>query len=200
MTKVIDISGQVFGKLTVLKREGSDKEGKALWLCKCECGKETLTTGKRLRKGTTKSCGCIVNKHNMTNTPTWKVWRRCYETTNEHYQRYGARGIKVAERWHEFVNFLEDMGERPEGTSIDRINNDGNYEPDNCRWADNFTQNNNRGEYNTKLTLGSETKTIAEWCRKLNMKPTAIQERLRRGWSVEKTLTTPIRKMYTAAS
>ena len=200
MSKVINITEQVFGKLTVLKREGSDKEGKALWLCKCDCGNEALITGKRLRKGTTKSCGCIVSKHNMTDTTTWKSWRsmmrRCYETTNQHYERYGARGIRVSEKWHEFVNFLTDMGERPDGTSLDRINNDGNYEADNCRWADNFTQNNNRGDYNTKPTLGDLTLNINEWGRKLNIKPTAITERLRRGWSIEKTLTTPC-KSYT---
>jgi hypothetical protein len=197
MTKVIDITGQLFGKLTAVKREGTDKEGKALWLCKCECGNETITTGKRLRKGITRSCGCIVNKHNMTATPTWNTWdsmmERCYRTSSKHYKRYGARGIKVHEPWHEFVNFYRDMGKRPEGKSLDRIDNNGNYEPGNCRWADNFTQNNNRGNYNTLFTLNGVTKTQAEWARKLGLKDTAIQERLRRGWSVEKALTTPCR-------
>lgn len=200
MGKVIDITGQTFGKLTVLKEAGRSSENRATWLCKCECGKEATVIGKHLRNGTTKSCGCIVNKHNMTDTPTWTTWRammkRCYETTSKHYTRYGARGILVQESWHEFVNFYNDMGERPDGTSLDRINNDGNYEITNCRWADNFTQNNNRGDYNTKLTLGNLTLNINEWSRKLDIKPTAITERLRRGWSVEKTLTTPC-KSYT---
>jgi hypothetical protein len=184
MTKVIDITGQLFGKLTVLEYTGKNSEGRALWLCKCECGKQATVVGKHLRNDTTKSCGCIVNKHNMTNTSTYTIWRgmmrRCYETTNQHYKRYGARGIKVYKPWHEFVNFYRDMGERPEGKSLDRIDNNGNYEPGNCRWADDFTKNNNRGDYNTKLTLDSETKIIAEWYRDLNIKPTAIIEKLRR--------------------
>ena len=195
MGKVIDITGQTFGKLTVLKEAGRNSENRATWVCKCECGKEAIVIGKSLRQGHTKSCGCIVNKHNMTDTPTWTTWRammrRCYETTFKHYSRYGARGILVQESWHEFVNFYNDMGERPDGTSLDRINNDGNYEVTNCRWADNFTQNNNRGNYNTSYTLNGVTKNQSEWARELGIKETAIQERLRRGWSVEKALTTP---------
>ena len=106
MTKVIDITEQLFGKLTVI-----NKKSKALQLCKCECEKETLVTSKSLRAGTTKSCGCIVNKHNMTDTPTWNSWRamirRCYKFNSTQYFKYGAKKIKVIERQHDFVNFLE---------------------------------------------------------------------------------------------
>ena len=195
MGKVIDITGQKFGKLTVIREEGRTKEGRATWLCQCDCGNTKVIKGKALRKGTTKSCGCIVNKHNMTNSYTWSSWRsmmrRCYETNNERYTRYGEKGITVDTRWHEFINFYKDMGERPLNTTLDRINNDGNYEPGNCRWASNQTQNNNRGSFNTRLILNGVEKTINEWSRELNIKPSALHERLSRGWSVEKTLTTP---------
>lgn len=145
---IVDVIGQTFGRLTVLC--GSDRKSPAgkLWLCRCVCGSETVTTSLKLRNGHTRSCGCVhreaiasVNrKHGQANkTRTYKSWkemrRRCLNPKADQYKWYGGRGIAISVRWDSYDNFLADMGERPVGTSLDRINSDGNYEPGNCRWA-----------------------------------------------------------------
>lgn len=162
MTRLIDITGQKFGRLTVICRAGYGHK-QATWHCICDCGNEKTTNGQNLRKGLTTSCGCYqkeraseeaaktVRHGHGYGTPTYKSWQalrqRCENQKDKDYENYGAKGVKVCERWQDFSAFLEDMGERPEGTTIDRINPFGNYEPDNCRWADYFVQNNNKREH-----------------------------------------------------
>lgn len=146
------MTGRKYGKLTVLKR--ADRlNGRIAWLCKCECGNENVVRGDDLRTGNTKTCGCssIVHGHNTTTrgrTPEHSSWghmmQRCYNKNNNMYEFYGAKGVKVCDRWHEFKNFLDDMGEKPTSEhSIDRIDVYGNYEPDNCRWATREQQDRN---------------------------------------------------------
>ena len=146
-----ELTGQTFGKLTVLGL-GPNRGPKRRWRCQCECGRETLSQTSDLIAGKATGCrSCAVKRHGNTafggwQTPTYRSWdsmkQRCENPNAIGYHRYGGRGITVCIRWREcFENFLADMGERPEGTSIDRINGDGNYEPSNCRWATRSEQN-----------------------------------------------------------
>lgn len=146
----IDISGQTFGKWTVLKI--SENKYKNLhYQCKCECGNEKDINGYRLRNGMTNSCRKCrfdVKTHGMSYSSTYKIWRdmlsRCENQNLKSFKHYGGRGISVCDHWAKFENFLQDMGIRPTGLQIDRIDNDGNYEPKNCRWVTPKVNRNNQ--------------------------------------------------------
>lgn len=156
----VDLTSQRFGRLTVMEQVPHEKKEVTKWRCICDCGKETIVIGHSLKTGNTQSCGCL-NKETTTKThghtvggkftPEYSSWAamltRCTNPNSMHYYRYGGRGIKVSERWlHSFETFLEDMGSRPKGRySIERKNNEGNYEPGNCFWATDRQQTRNRG-------------------------------------------------------
>jgi len=157
MSKRNKLEGLVFGKLTVIKLDYKDNYGHLIWLCKCSCGNITKLKSTALLNRGTKSCGCYrIDRIKETRTthglskhflyPTYiSMLNRCYNPKTKCYFNYGERGIKVCDRWLEsFENFLEDIGEKPEGLTLDRINNDGDYEKDNCRWVTYKEQNNNR--------------------------------------------------------
>lgn len=194
MPAFIDLTGRVFGKLTVIARNGT------LWDCQCNCGGRKLVNGNQLRGGHTRSCGCLVRESNgthlMSGTPTYNAWRamidRCSRPTHKQYDRYGGRGISVHEPWRRFENFFADMGACPDGLSLDRINNDGNYEPGNCRWTTKFVQSNNT-RWNVVYELHGESKTVSQWGKEYGLHPTTIKHRIRYlGWTVEAAITTPV--------
>jgi len=156
MPKLIDLTGQRFARLTVLRR-GVTRGPRVHWHCRCDCGVEKDVSGVDMRQGKVKSCGCwrvedIGNRrrtHGMSSTRTFKCWqgmmRRCYEPARRDFQHYGGRGIRVCDRWREaFENFLADMGEMPVGMSLDRQDHDGDYSPGNCRWINQIAQIENR--------------------------------------------------------
>lgn len=156
-----DIAGRRFGHLLVIHRAGRASDRRAMWLCTCDCGARIIVSGNNLRSGNSQSCGCWANRkhgHSPADHPTrtYRSWvsmrERCTNPRTTSFHRYGGRGITVCERWMDFRNFLADMGERPPGKTIDRWpNNDGNYEPGNCRWATPKEQMSNRTKtVNTK--------------------------------------------------
>lgn len=157
--KLIDLTGRIFGRLKVVGRNpGTYKHPH--WDCICECGNKAIVGGGHLPSGHTTSCGCVnreisaagqkirATTHGMSKTGTWESWqamkRRCDDPKNQDYKYYGGRGIGYCAEWRQFERFFADMGLRPEGATLDRKESDGNYEPGNCRWADIFTQNQNK--------------------------------------------------------
>ncbi len=208
MPRVIDLLGKRFGKLRVVAQLKERRHGgKKVWLCRCDCGGRATPPTGALTSGNTRSCGCTRGSpsgrgHGHARvgklTPEYIAWQgikdRCHNPRGQHWSNYGGRGIKVCGRWREsFAAFLEDVGERPgPDHSIDRKDNDGDYDPRNVRWATRKQQNRNTRR-NRVVTHRGQTMTLIEWSEVLGVSYEALRLRLRSGWSIEKTLSTPVR-------
>lgn len=201
--KFIDLTGRRFNHLTVLGFH-SRSCGRTKWWVKCECGTVKPVASGNLVSGSIKSCGCkksvynsLAHKtHGMTRSREFTSWvsmkTRCGNPNDPFYYRYGGRGISVCERWGSFSNFFEDMGKRPPGKSLDRIDSNGNYEPSNCRWASVSEQARNTSS-NRMLTVKGLTKCLSDWSQASGLKPSTISERLKRGYSHEEAVLTPVK-------
>lgn len=185
--KPLDLTGRRFGLYIALRKDSQGTHPK--WECRCDCGNVRLVFATNLLSGSSTSCGCSKDQHGRSKTMLYRAWKgmreRCEQASHPKYPRYGGRGIVVCERWKDFRNFLADMGERPEGMTLGRVDNDGPYSPANCRWETAGQQQNNRSD-NRFITWNERTMTLSQWAVTLGLKRELIKDRLDRGWSVER--------------
>lgn len=195
-----DIAGQRFGKLIAIERCGTDKWQNALWKCKCDCGNETVVKCNNLRSGMTLSCGCLKRenalKHGGSHTRLYRIWhgiiRRTEDSKRKEYANYGGRGIRMCQEWrNDFAAFREWALNNgySDDLSIDRIDNNGDYTPSNCRWVSKYEQANNRTD-TRYLTLNGITKSVREWADETGIPYARLKKRMRLGWPDEKVLCT----------
>ena len=199
MGALIDLTGQRFGRFVVIKRDFT-KGGMLYWSARCDCGAERIVVGGNLKRGISKSCGCYhrdrtskrFRTHGLSGSSTFNIWKgmlaRCYRRKSRSYKNYGGRGITVCERWKKFENFLHDMGLRPDGLTLERINNNAGYFPENCKWATPAEQMSNTRIVRL-LTHNGETLPTCAWSRKLGLSQGQLGWRLRAGWPIQRALT-----------
>lgn len=198
----IDMAGKKYGEWLVVKRAKTDGRGEIMWECVCSCGKIKEIRGSTLRIGTSTCCGhsrrSPLKTHGMSNTKIFGIWRsmlsRCENKNCAAYKDYGARGITVCDEWHSFDVFFADMGHRPEGKSLDRIDNDKGYCKENCRWASRDEQIANR-RASRRVSINGETKTFSQWEKHFGLPDSTISNRVRKGWDPVRAATTPVRAM-----
>lgn len=202
---MFDLCGMTFGFLKVTRRSEEPYHGEVAWVCQCECGKATTVPSRNLRKGHTKSCGCkraeLVGIRNTKHGHSvnrqmgleYRIWvemkQRCYNPKCNRYHTHGERGITVCERWREsFEAFLEDMGTRPsKGLSIERRDNNGNYESGNCYWATRKQQARNK-RTTMFLTVNGETKPVSQWAEESGINYHTLRARIKSGWTAERAI------------
>ena len=195
-----DLTGQVFGLLTVVQEAGKVANGLVLWECLCECGRVKNVRGACLRNGETTSCGRhmaeIRGTHGKSRDPIYARWhgmvQRCTDSNHSRWKVYGQRGIRVCERWMTFENFYEDMGDPPfPRASLEREDNDGNYEPGNVRWATTAEQARNSSR-TVKVTMKGRTQCLKDWAEELGIAYSVVKRRYELGWLPEDALTVPV--------
>lgn len=187
-----NLTGIRFGRLV-----GLDYAGDGRWRCKCDCGSVVAVITSNLNKGNTTSCGCkrkeTLVKHGMSGTKVHAVWKsmvfRCHNPNDRSFHNYGGRGITVCKEWREsFSQFIADMGVRPDGFDIDRIDNEKGYAPENCRWVSRKRNLNNRRD-NRRIEFNGASRTIAQWADHLGINYRTLNNRINRGWPIERALT-----------
>lgn len=205
-----DLTGEIIGRWKVIAFAGKRGRGQSTWECECQCESKThrIVTSSTLLNATSQSCGCLSSesssarftKHGQHQSAEHRIWRsmrqRCENPNHISFPNYGGRGIVVCDRWSDFAAFLSAMGPRPSAShQIDRKDVNGNYEPDNCRWATIAEQHRNTRR-TVMITLNGESMCKLDWCIKLGIPKTTLTNRLARGWSVERALTTPVQKHH----
>jgi hypothetical protein len=200
MPKKIDYTNAQFGRLTVLRYSHREKS-RPFWICRCNCGKETVKAAALLQTGRVNSCGCLydetrttVSTHGQYKSKAYSSWQhmrdRCTNPKYTSYKNYGAKGISVCERWQRFESFIEDMGQPNLGESIDRIDSTGNYEPSNCKWSTASEQMRNTSRTRV-FSFNGKTQCAEDWARELGLsRGQLVTWRIDNGWSLEKALTT----------
>jgi hypothetical protein len=212
MGKLIDLTGQRFGRLLIIERIENGKGRATMYLAQCDCGKFVKVRAGNIRKGVTTSCGCYhreiasqAHKHGQArkknSTRLYNIWcgmkTRCNSQNAMDYKYYGAKGIGVCKEWEQDFQTFSDWAIKNgynDTLTIDRINSEGNYEPLNCRWVTMKEQRRNTRQ-NHYITFSGKTQLLTDWSKETGIKTTTILNRLGRGWSIEKTLTTPARKI-----
>jgi hypothetical protein len=203
-----NLVGMKFNRLLVISYDYIKFKGVRKVNCLCDCGNIIRANAYSIKTGNTKSCGCLNiesivkrnTKHGMEGTKEYRTWKnmktRCFDSSNHAYKNYGGRGITVCDRWKDsFENFYADMGERPEGQSIDRIDNNKGYSPENCRWATTKEQSQNK-RTNVMITFNEKTQCLTAWAADLQISIKCLRSRLYRSkWSIEKSLTTPLKQI-----
>lgn len=204
-----NLIGQKFGRLTVISRAEDiiNKSGKHIymWNCICECGKNTVVNSSSLKRGHTKSCGCLCGEHHDDSSHKkgkirlYRIWQdmkqRCTNQNNKNYKNYGARGISVCDEWkNSYTSFKEWAMNNgyAENLSIDRIDVNGNYEPSNCKWSTQEDQANNM-RTNRLISFNGETLTLSQWRKRLGFKRGVLEYRLKHGWDLEDAFYTPVK-------
>ena len=190
--KYKDITGQRFNKLTAIKFSHNGNSG-AYWEFLCDCGKIKIIRLSCVKDNTTKSCGCYKRnlriKHGLYNSSIYSCWNhminRCNNKDDHNYKNYGGRGIKICDEWLKIENFYKDMGDCPKNMTLDRINNDGNYCKENCRWATKKQQNRNYRR-NRLIIFNGEKKCLIEWAEIYGIEPHTLSKRLKKGWPLHK--------------
>lgn len=200
-----DLVGLRFGRLTVKRRVENNSSGSSMWECVCDCGEIRVNAGTSLRAGRNKSCGCSsprfdadrLTTHGKSRTRTYKIWAgmisRCKPGRPKSHL-YFAKGVRVCRKWKTFENFLRDMGEAPDGLTIERKDGNGNYCPSNCCWATRTEQANNTTR-NRIVFHDGRSMTVSQWANELGINPNTLLYRFRRGWATERALNVTLRRL-----
>lgn len=194
MSSIHDLTGRRFGRLVVVERSRNNSSGRAMWLCRCDCGGTTIVSGSNLLCGHCRSCGCLARKHGRARKERlYNIWvgmrQRCRDKNCRSYPNYGDRGIYVCKEWDDYPTFRAwamSNGYSDE-LSIDRINPDGGYSSDNCRWQSCKAQNNNKTN-NRVFTIKGKTMTMSEWADAAGVNYKTVKTRVERGWGIEDAL------------
>lgn len=194
-----NIIGNRYGRLTVMLDCGVNKKGSKVYVTVCDCGESKAIVGSYMISGKTQSCGCLkreltqsrMTTHGDTHSPTYVSWlsmrNRCLDSSHKAYANYGGKGIRIDDLWLDYCNFLKDMGSRPNGMTLDRIDNSKGYSKDNCRWATRAEQNRNYNK-NVNVTYNGKTQCLKDWATEVGAEYKLFWQRFKSGWTIEQLL------------